>query len=375
MQKKTIGCALAAALLAAGAQAAGASVYGAVDLYAAVNNDSGRISSALSSGGSTGSYVGIQGSESLQSGVEAVYKLEAGFLADDGTLAQSFAGNTNRLFHRETWLGLRSQTWGQLSFGRQYTPHFLAWAMTDANGLSLGTAAGAFFFPGRIAAMGGDDPTQDDLVRRNNSIFYATPELAGFTGMLYAALGESSSQPGSSSAGNVYNFALNWRRGPLFLMGSVLYQDLAKTAVPLAAGGRDYAGRNVYWELAGTWDLSFTKLAAEFEFKRGQGTPEGPDFIIGQLGASTPVCGGRLNTTAAFLHDRDNDKADGYSFGVRYDYDLSKRTMVYVGAVALINEADAARSIEAGPDSSYHFEASAPGNDAQQLFVGMRHAF
>ena len=173
MRKSLVAAACAAAfgLGAAAAQAApSVSVYGAIDEYIAVNNDSGTVSSALSSGGSTGSYFGFKGEESLAvwGGTKAVFKLESGFLADDGTYAQSYAGNTNRIFHREAWVGLQNRHFGQISFGRQYTPHFLTWAMSDVNGLSLGTASSPFFYPGPGATMGGSDPTNDDLVRRNN---------------------------------------------------------------------------------------------------------------------------------------------------------------------------------------------------------------
>lgn len=364
---------------ASAALAADVTLYGALDMYLAVNNDSGTVSTALSSGGSTGSYVGLKGTEELNDDVSAVFKLEMGLLGDDGTLAQSYAGNTNRLFHREAWVGLQSKTWGQISFGRQYTPHFLLWAMTDANGLSLGTAAGAFFYPGRAATMGGDDPSLDDLVRRNNSVFYASPSFAGFTAMAYAALGENEAD--SSSTGNVYNLAVNYANGPFFAMASVLYQDFAEAAVPYSASGRDYKGDAMYYELAATYDFGVTRAAIQLEYKKGEhylnadGTDQGPDVFIGQIGATTPLLGGRINTTAAYLHDFDNDDADAWSIGLRYDYDLSSRTMVYVGAVALINEDNSQRSIEAGPDSSNHFATSAAGNDAQQFFVGLRHRF
>ncbi len=373
--KKTL-VALSIAAMSLASEAANVDVYGAVDVYYAVNNDDGTVSSALSSGGSTGNYFGFQGSEDLWDGTQAVFKLEAGFLIDDGSFAQSFAGNKDRLFHREAWVGLRSSQWGQLSFGRQYTPHFLTWAMTDVNGLSLGTAASPFFFPGRAATMGGDDPTMDDLVRRNNSVMYVSPNLSGATIMAYAALGESPNEgEPSSSAGNVYNIAANYASGALFVMGSVLYQDLATPTVDFAHGGRDYKGENWYYELAATYDFGFTKTALQLEYKDGQGTEQGPDILVAQLGATTPCFGGRVNTTVAYLKDFDNTDADGYSFGIRYDYDFSKRTMAYVGFEALINEDNAQRSIEAGPDSSYHFETSAAGNDQQQFFVGLRHRF
>ncbi|MDO4937092.1 MAG: porin [Sutterellaceae bacterium] len=372
MKKSLI--ALVCALATGAVYAADVEVYGAVDAYLAVNNDDGNVSSALSSGGSTGNYFGFQGSEDLWDGTQAVFKLEAGFLVDDGTFAQSYAGNTDRLFHREAWVGLRSADFGQISFGRQYTPHFLTWAMTDANGLSLGTAAGAFFYPSAAATMGGDDPTLDDLVRRNNSVFYASPNLAGFTLMAYGALGEHTKADGtqSNSQGNVYNLALNYANGPLFVMGSVLYQDLAQPSENRKDQTADHA---VYYELAGIYDFGFTKAAVQLEYKDGNGTAESPDIFVGQIGATTPCFGGRINTTLAYLHDYDKADADAYSFGIRYDYDFSKQTMAYVGFVALINEDKSGRSIEAGPDSSNHFAVEALGNDQQQFFVGLRHRF
>lgn len=382
MRKSLI--ALATAATCSYACASNVEIYGAVDAYVAVNNDSGTVSTALSSGGSTGNYFGFQGSEDLWEGGQAVYKLEAGFLGDNGTYAQSFAGNTNRLFHREAWVGIRDKDFGQISFGRQYTPHFLTWAMTDVNGLSLGTAASPFFFPapGFDSTMGENGSTSD-LVRYNNSIFYASPNLGGATVMAFVGLGENkdtTTGKQSSTKDNIYNLAVNYANGPLFVMGSVLYRQLADR------------NDQTYYELAGSYDFGITKVAMQLEYKHGSGrtiaeadtmlVPNEPrmnfvdsDIYVAQLGATTPMFGGRLNTTVAYLHDADNDDRDGYSFGARFDYDLSKRTMVYVGVEAMINEDNAARSIEAGPDSSYHFTTTARGNDQQQFFVGMRHRF
>ena len=220
--------------------ASSVSVYGLIDSYVSVNNDSGTVSSGLHSGGSSGNYFGFKGEKDLGvlGGAQAVFKLESGFLSDDGTYAQSFAGNTSRLFHREAWVGLRSPMFGQISFGRQYSPHFLLSPMTDANALSLGTAGSPFFYPGAGNAMGGSDPTQDDLVRANNSIFWASPNLGGVTVMAYAALGENTRSDGtkSSTQGNIYNLGVNYGKGPLFVMGSVLYQNLGNSALGFRRG-------------------------------------------------------------------------------------------------------------------------------------------
>lgn len=45
--------------------ASSVSVYGLIDSYVSVNNDSGNVSSGLHSGGSSGSYFGFKGTEDL----------------------------------------------------------------------------------------------------------------------------------------------------------------------------------------------------------------------------------------------------------------------------------------------------------------------
>ena len=402
MRKSLIAMACMSALVAAGtASAADVQIYGAIDSYVRVNHESGKTSASLNSGGASGSYFGFQGSEDLANGMQVAFKLESGYLSDNGTYAQSFAGNNNRIFHRESWVALRGP-WGHIGFGRQYTPHFLTWAMTDVNGLSLGTASSPFFYPHRTATMGGDDPAYDDLVRRSNSIFWATPTAAGFTGYLFASFGEDDGK--SSTRGNVYNAALQYVNGPLFVMGSVLYQKFDKLNSTgghaiidptgqqgIGDAGRSNRGAAQYFELAASYDFGFTKPAIQLEYKKGSGAEtylvnpvtkastdkkiKFGDVFIGQIGTTTPMFGGRLNTTAAYLHDFDNDNSDGYSVGVRYDYNLSKRTMLYAGIEALWNDSNAQRAIEAGPDSSWHVGTTKPGHDVQQFFMGINHKF
>ena len=393
MKKSLVALACAGALCSAGIASAAPQVtlYGTVDSYVRVNHDSGDFKAGLNSGGASGSFWGLTGTEDLSNGLQVAFKLESGFLSDEGKFAQSFAGNNNRLFHRESWVALRGP-FGQISAGRQYTPHFLTWAMSDVNGLSLGTASSPFFYPHRTATMGGDDPTQDDLVRMNNSLMWVTPNLNGFTGFFFASLGENEN---SSTKGNVYNAALQYVNGPLFLMGSVLFQKYNFSSVPWMADiteqpggvdmGRNMRGHAVYYELAASYDFGFTKPAVQIEYKHGTGHKAVPigltkemtagDVLIAQIGTTTPMFGGRLNTTAAYLHDFDNSKSDGYSVGIRYDYNLSKRTMVYCGIEALWNEKNAMRSIEAGPDSSWHAATTKPGHDVQQFFFGINHKF
>ena len=90
-----------------------------------------------------------------------------------------------RSFSREANVGIRGK-YGQLSFGRQYTPHFLVFAMYDPTELSLGSSDSPYFFPGPAAVTGWDG----GLVRADNSIQYVLPTSFGLTNFFYVALGE-----------------------------------------------------------------------------------------------------------------------------------------------------------------------------------------
>ncbi len=381
---------VALACLSAMACAAGAAeveLYGTVDTYIAVNHGGGETDVSLGSGGASASFWGIKGSEELTPDTQAVFKLESAFLVDEGTYPDGHRPNT--LFSREAWLGLSSTKWGTLSFGRQYTPHFLTFGMTDPTDLSLGSSYSPFFFP---MPTGVNGEVNDSLVRHNNSVLYVSPRMAGFTVFAYAALGEETDD--SSTDGNVYNLAVNYANGPLFVMASALYQDISGNQ----RGGLGYVldgsgqingygkpnpdfdgvaqeeGHVMYYNIGMTYDFGVTKLSGLFMYRDGMNTPEYPNFWVAQLGAATPLFGGRWSISASMLKNNTEEDADAYSFGTRYDYPLSKRTKIYVGYELVVNDDQAKYSIEAGPDSSLHY-ANEPGQNQGQFFLGMNHKF
>lgn len=383
MKKSLIALACLSALPFA-ASAANVELYGTVDTYIAVNHGNGDTDVSLASGGASASFWGIKGTEELSNGLQAIFKLESAFLTDTGTFPDG-AGD-NGLFSREAWVGLNSTTWGTLSFGRQYTPHFLTWAMTDPTDLSLGSSYSPFFFP---MPTGVNGEVSDSLVRHDNSVLYVSPRMAGLQLFAYAALGEEKDSSGNitgSEDGNVYNIAANYVNGPLFVMASVLYQDYSgnnATGLGYVLDGTDgdpkdnpaqTKGHGMYYNLGVTYDFGVTKLSGAFMYKDGEDTPEVPDFWVAQIGAATPVFGGRWSVSASMLSNETQDDADAYSFGTRFDYPLSKRTKVYVGYEYVVNDDNAKYSIEAGPDSSLHY-ANEFGENQGQFFMGINHKF
>ena len=381
MRKSLIALACLSAVAGA-ATAAEVELYGTVDTYIAVNHNAGKTDVSLRSGGASAC---IKGTEDIGGDLKAVFKLESAFLVDTGSFSDAAqAGNV--IFSREAWVGLQSNTWGTLSFGRQYTPHFLTWAMTDPTDLSLGSSYSPFFFP---MPTGVNGEVNDSLVRHDNSVLYVSPRMAGVQLFAYAALGEekdaTTGEITGSEDGNVYNIAANYVNGPLFVMASVLYQDYSGNQTINNGYGLDGSydpdprdgkhqdnGHGMYYNLGVTYDFGITKLSGAFMYKDGEDTEAIPNFWVAQIGA--PYWGGRWSVSASMLSNETQDDADAYSFGTRYDYPLSKRTKIYAGYEVVFNDSNAKYSVEAGPDSSLHY-TNDWGTTQGQFFMGINHKF
>jgi len=66
--------------------------------------------------GVLGSRWGLKGTENLGNGLSAIFRLESGFNLNNGA-----SGQGGRLFGRQAFVGLKSDKYGQLTFGHQYS--------------------------------------------------------------------------------------------------------------------------------------------------------------------------------------------------------------------------------------------------------------
>lgn len=351
--KKTLPALICAAFLGTAAQAAQVDIFGAVDMYVGVNNAGGEWRTGLQSGGLTASHIGLKGTEDLGGGTQVFFNLDQAFLADNGS--KTF-GNEGKAFSREANVGIRGK-YGQLSFGRQYTPHFLVFAMYDPTELSLGSSDSPYFFPGPAAVTGWDG----GLVRADNSIQYVLPTSFGLTNFFYVALGEHQNAAGtqdSNKLGNIYNYAAKYDNGNFSIMGSYLYRNVAM-------GPTKDASHNQYLNFAVSYDFGVTKPVFQFTKKFASNEAVQDKFWMAQLGTSTPLWGGKWMVSASYMKNQTKDDANAWSLGTKYAYPLSKRTRLYAGVEAVFNDSNAGYAIEAGPDSSLHFNF-----DANKLITG-----
>ncbi|MGF6917112.1 putative porin [Paraburkholderia sp. 40] len=91
-------------------------MYGSLDaglIYS--NNQLGHSNWRQGSGSLSNTYFGLRGNEDLGGGLHAIFTLENGFNLNNGQ-----NGESNTMFNRQAFVGLKSDQFGTLTLGRQY---------------------------------------------------------------------------------------------------------------------------------------------------------------------------------------------------------------------------------------------------------------
>lgn len=353
--KKTL---LAAALLAgfAGVAQAETSVtlYGIIDTGLGYNKISGGTDAqngskiGMINGVQNGSRWGLRGSEDLGDGLRAVFQLESGFDSGNGSSAQG-----GRLFGRQATVGLASDSWGQLDFGRQTNIASKYFGSIDPFGAGFGQA--------NI----GVGLSATNTVRYDNMVLYQTPSFSGFQfGIGYSFSADdtkdgrinqttgvpTTSQTGFRTADNTraITTGLRYVNGPLNV---ALSFDQLNASNKLSQGTIDATPRQ--YTIGGSYDFEVVKLALAYarttdgwfgsqDVKTaastiGFGTNAFADGFKANsylLGLSAPIGGasslfGSWQRVSASGTQLTGDDATMNVFNLGYTYDLSKRTNLY----------------------------------------------
>jgi len=344
--KKTL---LAAALLAgfAGVAQAETSVtlYGIIDTGLGYNKISGGPDAingsrfGMINGVQNGSRWGLRGSEDLGDGLRAVFQLESGFNSGNGNSAQN-----DRLFGRQATIGLASDSWGQLDFGRQTNISSKYFGSIDPFGAGFGQA--------NIGVA----LSAANTVRYDNMVLYQTPSFSGFqfgVGYSFNADDNNARQSGWRTADNTraITTGLRYVNGPLNIAFSYDQLNASNnlTQPEVDATPRMYA-------LGASYDFEVVKLSLAYArttdgWFGGQGV-SGPAGNINfgnnifadgfkansyMVGLSAPIGGASKLFGSWQMVDPSNDRlntAPGADetmnvFSLGYTYDLSKRTNLY----------------------------------------------
>jgi predicted porin len=316
----------------------GMRIYGTVDLgmmRTSTDNAPGRWQQQ--SGGAYTSKLGFYASEDLGGGLKAEAKLEAGINADTG------ASQASALFNRESWVGLKSPTYGTLRFGNQINamlPLFIdPFMLVPTNSVYNWVAGGAMQGPRGVAANTDLGPGAGTIpVRVPKSVTYATPRLMGFGAQaIYASNPSGTLEPKVGTRGGVVSFT----NGRIYLAASMT--QAFSSPVVVATGTPAQSVRTDIPAFGAIYDNGKIVLSASYA-RISPHLAQSGEARIATLGAI--LLQDRFSWRASLVH-RDTEgarnvagsKVDSSALGLMLgaDYNFSARTAVYARAGSVRN--------------------------------------
>lgn len=176
----------------------------------------------LNTDASSSSILGLRGSEDLGDGLSAIFGLEAGIDPKGGNATGAPASGTNvnlpgysvqttqAMWRRGSWVGLKSNTWGTVMLGRNYTATAFP-VLLNANGMpNYAVNTGIVTL---TAAQGIDNDYWN-----SNMIRYESPMFGGFNFGGNYIFGEDTQ---SNSAGSGYGAYVSYATGPFKVGGPI----------------------------------------------------------------------------------------------------------------------------------------------------------
>lgn len=360
MKKSLLALAVLGAFAGAASAQSSVTMYGIIDMNYQINDPKAagaQSTSGINSGHQFGSRFGVRGAEDLGGGLAAIFTLENGFSGDTGQLGQG-----GRLFGRQVWAGVRSNSFGTIVGGRvaifgSGTGSFDMFGTTDPFGTGFGISSLASTF------------SSANAVRVDNAVLWQSPNWSGFrAGAGYSFNINNAETAGSGTNTRMVFTGLNYAKGPIF--ASVTYDQVKVPNAP---------DTQTHLQVGGVFDLKFMKLHAGYAKEDNQrvastvgtcGTPTagcGADATAYMVGATIPVTkavnligsyqsrNGKALTTGATTYE-----ADRTVWGIGALYALSNRSTLY----ANYGSSDGKKSL----NNNNAF-------DTTQLTVGMSHRF
>lgn len=296
---------------------------------------------------------GIKGSEEIGEGTKVIFHLESGFLADDGTIY----GSGNKIFERESSVGIESTTYGQIKFGR--FPALTTGSGTtgifnsrvNPFGAGWGNMTGGWKFAGTLANA-----------RYDNMINYISPKFGGLrfhAQYSFKNSGDDAAKEGSSKTDRWWAVGATYTAERFYLAAAVDCIDYANRQDYYVNGTVRSAEDAYKVTVGGHYDFQAFKLYGTAQYMKnipwigGYSTKEvapmlgsaftdkevsqkGFDAWAVSTGVDFRAAGGTVKMSVAYAQaENQNDTgATGKdmqraNLGLGYIYPLSKRTSVY----------------------------------------------
>ncbi|MFM0347840.1 porin [Paraburkholderia sp. RL17-347-BIC-D] len=392
MKKSILACATMSAFAGVANAQSSVTLYGIVDNgLSYTSNAGGSHQYNMSSGVLSGSRFGLLGSEDLGGGLKAIFTLENGFDVNSGKASQG-----GLLFGRRAFVGLSSNRFGTVTFGRQY----------DSQADYLGPLEVGDQWGGYIAAHPGDLDGFNNLNRLNNVVKYTSATYAGLSfGGLYSLGGT----PGNFSRNAIWSLGAGYTNGPLTLASA--YEHINNPNASFFGSGGTVAatvggvpGNNtsspVYSGYAsahseqiisvgGAYAFGAATVGATYantQFRDLGDTTSGPNPLhySGTANFNNAEVNFKYQLTPAFLMGVAYDYTKGSSVngngGAKYsqaslgcNYSLSKRTILYM--IGIYQHATGTDSRDKPAVAAINLLTPSTTASQTTIHVGIRHRF
>lgn len=340
--------------------ASSVTLYGIVDMGLEVHtnapdgNGGSKTVSGMRSGGLSNSRWGLRGVEDLGGGLTAIFQLESGFNVNSGM-------GDGRMFQRTAMVGLKG-SFGQLSFGRQYTPSF------------------SMFAPYMPGAYGVYEPIpRVTAVRADNAALYSGTFGAFNVGAYYSFRDFSAQSDFDQNVTGAYGAAIGWGVGKPYgiMMGYDRTEEPNGAVAPLLPRNADtdnimIGGRAAFGKFGLLGGYRYRKID-----RIGEPDIKSDFFTLGTKYQASPAVAFYL----AYYHEKFKDAPAGY-LGTTDDtwqqlslfakYSLSKRTDLYAvighsrkGPLNLGHVGDGGTAYRLAPGESHQTGGA----------IGLRHMF
>ncbi len=386
MQKKLIVVALAAAIalpVPALADNANVNIYGVANLSFDMTNNgnNGTQGTSTNKVSSSASRIGLKGAIDLGDNLSAVWQVESRVDMDN-------AGGT--FGSRNTFAGLKGESWGQLVLGRHDTPYKIATRRLDIFGDSMGD---------NRALMGGGIKGKNSALqfdgRPNDVVMYTSPAMNGFTVAASYVAGAELATTSTNIKGQTWSLVGMYDIGPLFAslayqendVGSSATGNNAGTATAGTAGVKESA-----WKAGAGYKLEAFEAGLAYEKTNDNFNTAGTVYTCTSGSTATDCYGhnawylsgkyklasGAVKLAYAKAGNLGNKVSSGASQWVAgYDHNLNKSTVLYAIYTKLSNNVNASYGIAAGDAGINSGYVNAKGADADPSAwsLGVKHSF
>jgi predicted porin len=383
MKKSLLAVAAIGAFASAAQAQSSVTVYGILDVGYIGGNVRGTSAgvatkgtySSIGSSAESTSRLGFRGTEDLGGGMSAFFTLETALQPTNAT-ASTFS-------NRQTFVGLKDNKIGAISFGTQYTPIHSAVAVTSAN--QQNNMVGDAIYPIAPANSGNTGVAQATstsnsdgyTVRTSNMVKVESNTVAGFKGTaFYTANNQDTTQTASTFGGtsnqNGWGVGVNYTWSKLLVTAN--YQALnslqsASSSVAIwstSTGGTNVRDNQMYF--AGTYNFGILKAYAQYINRKATSQITANDYVsrtaqqIGVRSYITPAieAWASAGTGRYDSYGVANPTVNFTAYQLGSNYYLSKRTNLY----AIF-----------GSTQQSSASTSQPSLGANNYAVGVRHTF